>query len=188
VLLVVLCHRGVLHEGVVAVGPSAMEVPVDLVAGTVRETAVDVAVVEFEAVEDLDVVVEVLAVHDEDVLLVGDVEAAVLVAVEVGGAQVGAQAVGALGVLLEDVEALQAVVLQLQRFKIVIGGGGGSEGTHGGALGAGSGVARVLLLDLLAAGGRGRGFGQLETGEDRLGGVQEALASQWRLSKWSHVD
>jgi hypothetical protein len=147
-----------------------MEVPVDLVAGTVRETAVDVAVVEFEAVEDLDVVVEVLAVHDEDVLLVGDVEAAVLVAVEVGGAQVGAQAVGALGVLLEDVEALQAVVLQ------------------GGALGAGSGVARVLLLDLLAAGGRGRGFGQLETGEDRLGGVQEALASQWRLSKWSHVD
>lgn len=114
VFLLVHGHRGVLHERVLAVGSGAVEVPVDLVAGTVRQSAVDVPVVKLEAVQDFDVVVEVLAVHDQYVFLVGHVKATVLVAVVVGGTQVRAQVVRAFGVFAEHFEALQTIILNLK--------------------------------------------------------------------------
>lgn len=90
-----------------------MEVTVDFVAWTALQATVNVSVVELESVEDVNVVVEVLAVHDEDVLFVGDVEAAVLVAVEVYGSEVRAERVGTLGVLLVRVKALGTILLDL---------------------------------------------------------------------------
>lgn len=141
VLLVVLRHGRVLHEGVVAIGSGAMEVAIDFVTGTLGKTTIDVSVVELETIKDLDVVVEVLAVHYEHVLFVGDVETTVLVAVEVGRAQIWTQAIRALGVFFEDVETLKTVILQLQPMKLSIVKGWGFGGAYVGTVGAGTLVA-----------------------------------------------
>lgn len=112
-LLVVHRHGGVLHEGIVAVRPGTVEVPVHFVAGTVREATVDVSVVELETVQDVDVVVEIFAVHNQDVFFVRHVETPVLVAVIMDVAQIRTQTVGAFRVFVVDVETLQTVVLNL---------------------------------------------------------------------------
>lgn len=113
--LVVDGHRGVLHERVVAVGPRAVEMPIDFVARAVRQSAVDVTIVELESVQDVDVVVEVLAVHDQDVFFVGNIETPVLVAVEVDASEVRAKTVGAFRVLSVGVEALEGIILHLKK-------------------------------------------------------------------------
>lgn len=114
VLLIVQSHSGILHEGVTAVGPSAVEVSVDFVAWAIGQPAVDVPVVKLESIQYVDVVVEVLTVHNKHFLLVRHVEATVLVAVEMCAARVGTEHVRALVDFAVGVESLQAVVLNLQ--------------------------------------------------------------------------
>lgn len=114
VFLVMDRHRRVLDEGVIAAVSGAVEVAVDFVAVTRREATVDVPVVELESFEDFDVVVEVLAVHEQQILSVSNVEASCLVAVIMDRAEVGAQRVGAFARFRVNVESLQVVVGNLK--------------------------------------------------------------------------
>ena len=63
VLLVVLGHRTVANEGVIAAWPHAVEVLVRLVVVTVRSSTVNSAVEELKSIEDVNVAVEVLSVQ-----------------------------------------------------------------------------------------------------------------------------
>lgn len=79
--MVVHRHGRVLHERVIAIGTGAMEMSVDFIARAVVESAIDVPVVELEPVQDVYVIVEVSAVHNQYVFLIRDVKTPVLVAV-----------------------------------------------------------------------------------------------------------
>lgn len=70
-LLLVQRHHRVPHERVSAVRSRAVEVPIDAIAVAAVQPAVDHLVVEREARRDVDVVVEVLAVHEQLVRSVG---------------------------------------------------------------------------------------------------------------------
>lgn len=85
------------------------------VTRAIQEPAIDISVVKFEPVQDLDVIVEILGVDYEDVFFICDVKASVLVAVEVSGAQIRTQVVGTFRIFPEYIKTLQAVVLQLQQ-------------------------------------------------------------------------
>lgn len=114
-LLIVQSHRRILHKRIIATTPRAMEVSVHFVARAIWKTTVHVTVVELETVEYVYVVVEVLAVHYQHVFFVSDVKASVLVAMVMDVAQIWAKSVWAFGVLGVDVEALEAVVLDLKQ-------------------------------------------------------------------------
>lgn len=90
VFLIMKRHSRILDERVITIRPRTVEMSVDFVASAIRKPAVDVPIVKLEPVQNFDVVVEVLRVDNKDVFLIGDVEAPVLVAVVMRGAQVRA--------------------------------------------------------------------------------------------------
>lgn len=70
-LLLVQRHHRVPHKRVSAVRSRAMEMPIDTIAVTAAQPAVDHLVVECKARRYVDVVVKVLAVHKQLVRSVG---------------------------------------------------------------------------------------------------------------------
>jgi len=77
-----------------------------------RLPAVDASVEENEALENVNVVVKILGVHNENVLALCDVETPWLSAVVMEFSRVDAHLVRTLGALLENVESLLNVTLQ----------------------------------------------------------------------------
>lgn len=128
-----------------------MKMSVDLIARAVWQPAVDVPIVKFKTVQDFYVIVEVFRMDYEDVFLVGDVEAPVLIAVVVNGSQIGAEVVGTLCVLSENVETLQAVILHLQLDEILEKVRVYVSITYCGAVSTRSFIVGVLLFHFFAA-------------------------------------
>lgn len=93
---------------------------VDLITGTAVQATVYIAVIELKPIQNIDIVVEIFAVHDEYVLFVSDIEAAVLVAVKMHIAKVGTQWVWTFGVFAIGVEALWTVFLDLWKKSNII--------------------------------------------------------------------
>lgn len=118
--LIVQRHGRILHERIITVPSGAVEMPVDLVARTIRKATVHVAIVKLKAIQDVDVIMEVLAMHDQDVFFVGNIETPVLVAMIVDVPQVWAKIIRAFCVFVVHIETLKAVVLNLSNQKQVL--------------------------------------------------------------------
>lgn len=57
-----------------------MKMSVDFIAGTIWKTAIHIAIVKLKTVQDVDIVVEVFAVHYQHVFFIGNVKTSVLIA------------------------------------------------------------------------------------------------------------